>query len=109
MINVEDYVLEFGDLRFNLVEGRIYKNGKDLAFSKAEFGILMKLLKEYPHCVTRDELIEFTSPQKYKTNRTIDVHIYRIRNKLLEGRSNVAIATVHGKGYYLTKSNGKMR
>ena len=107
MINVEDHVLTFGDLKVNLIEGRIYRNGKDLELSRAEFNIFVKLLSEHPSWVSRDDLIAVTSAQKRKTGRTIDVHIYRIRNKLLESRSAVSIGTVHGSGYYLTKGNGR--
>ena len=102
MIDVSDHVIEFGDLTINLVGGQICRNGQDIKFSKIEFAIFMRLLTNYPSAVGRQDLVSLLSTQKIKSHRTVDVHIHRMRSKLLKNQSNVTIRTVHKKGYYLT-------
>ena len=73
--------------------------GKDsITFSKKEFEILVQLVKNYGRVVTRQVLFH-TIWGRHNTsdNRTIDVHIGRIRRKL-KGYAHY-IETVPGVGY----------
>ncbi len=66
-----------------------------------EFDLLWLLASRTGSTVSRDELYEELLERQYDgLDRTIDVHISRLRKKLVEfGGESDWIKTVHGKGY----------
>jgi two-component system response regulator BaeR len=69
--------------------------------NRREFALLKVLAQNLGRVLTRDQLIELAwpEPQRVNSNRTVDVHIRRIRVKL--GGAADLIRTVAGAGYKL--------
>ena len=75
--------------------------GDELELTNAEFNILEMLIKSPGQAFSKEELTEYALGRKYTAyDRSIDVHISNLRNKLGEDASGEAIVkTVRGFGY----------
>lgn len=95
-------VLEYANLKLDLVKHQIEVAGKMVELTPKEFGILYELLKEPEEVKTRDELLNSVWGYEYfgQTN-VVDVYIRTLRNKL--GAAGELIQTVRGFGYVLRK------
>lgn len=89
-------VQEFGDLRISPVEMLVYVKGESIELTKKEFNIL-KLLTTLPGKVfSREEIFSNVwGDDLIVGDRTIDVHIRKIREKIGEQY----ILTMKGVGY----------
>ncbi|MFK7977453.1 MAG: response regulator transcription factor [Halioglobus sp.] len=77
--------------------------GKDLRLTSAEFSLLQMLMKHAGHVVSKEALSEEALGRGLSAyDRSIDVHISKIRKKFSAiGRSN-PIVSVRGQGYQFT-------
>ena len=75
--------------------------GQELELTNAEFNILEMLIKSPGQAFSKEELTEYALGRKYTAyDRSIDVHISNLRNKLGEDETGEAIVkTVRGFGY----------
>ena len=75
--------------------------GEELELTNAEFNILEMLIKSPGQAFSKEELTEYALGRKYTAyDRSIDVHISNLRNKLGEDETGEAIVkTVRGFGY----------
>lgn len=94
-------ILRFGEVEINPLNYSVKVAGKIVAFTKKEFEVLVYLAKRPGRVVTRDILLnEIWGDDVVVIDRTIDVHIRKIREKL--GDDNMhAIETIKGVGYRL--------
>ncbi|QHC04612.1 response regulator [Anoxybacillus sp. PDR2] len=73
-----------------------------LTIPKKEFELLFKLASYPGRTLSRDELIEDIWGYDYEGDeRTVDVHIKRLRERFSEEKSGFKIITVRGLGYRL--------
>jgi len=92
--------IEIGALRIDLHARLVSIDGKPVALTGAEFGIVAALAKKRGAPVTRAALAEeVLAGENEGAERTLDVHVSRLRKKL--GESGAAIVTVWGIGYRL--------
>ena len=71
--------------------------------SGAEFDLLMALLERPQRVIGRDILLEASRARLGSaSDRTIDVHICRLRRKLGDDEKRELIRTVRGFGYIFT-------
>lgn len=85
-------------LIFNAAEKTLTLEGKPVKITKTEF-LLLKLLSASPQKIfTRDEILESVWDDAVVNERTIDVHIRRLRKKLGQAYENL-IQTHSGFGY----------
>ena len=78
---------------------KIYHNGNEIEFSSKEFKILFKLLSNPNKIFTRTQIIsDCFGMFSESTDRTIDVHINHIREKLIDN-DDFKIVTIRGLGY----------
>lgn len=77
--------------------------GIELELTNAEFNILEMLIKSPGQAFSKEELTEYALGRKYTAyDRSIDVHISNLRNKLGEDASGeVIVKTVRGFGYMI--------
>lgn len=82
--------------------GRTVKiNGREVEFTRVEFDLLAILIRRLDESVSRQQLAhEALEEDRDNAQRTLDVHISRIRRKLGPGASY--LETVWGIGYRLT-------
>jgi two-component system, OmpR family, response regulator len=80
----------------------LYKNGQKLTLPKKEFELLYKLGSYPGQLFTRDHLIEHIWGLDFEGDeRTVDVHIKRLRERFAEFESDFRIVTIRGLGYRL--------
>jgi DNA-binding response OmpR family regulator len=90
--------LSFGRLSLDTITKRASVDGEDLFLTKKEFEILFLLLQKPGRVFSRDELLKTVWPDNVLvTDRTVDVHITRLRKKIAPYDRN--IVTRLGYGY----------
>jgi len=75
-------------------------NGKPLALTATEFRLLECLMSRPGNVFSREQLLNSVWGQdRAITDRTVDVYVLRLRQKLEEGGSAELIHSVRGFGY----------
>ena len=93
-------VLELGGLTMDLGSREVSVNGQPVSLTKKEFELLEYLLRNPQIVLSRDNILNEIWDFDYDGDtRIVDVHIFKLRNKL-QG-SGVKIASLRGIGYKL--------
>lgn len=96
-------VLEVGGLRIHVNNYRVEVNGREVPFPKKEFEVLLFLVRHPDRVISRETLLnEVWGRNVFVVDRTVDVHIRKIREKL-DDHAEV-IETVKGVGYRFVKA-----
>jgi DNA-binding response OmpR family regulator len=75
--------LVFDDLTIDMNTKEVFVNAKKIELTKTEYKLLLFLIKNSARVVSREEIIDsLWSETPYITERTVDVHITRLRKKL---------------------------
>ena len=91
--------IELGNLALDLGARRVWFRDHEVEVTRVEFGILAALAKRPGEAISRAALAEEAlDPERDGTERTLDVHVSRLRKKLEGGEM---IVTVWGIGYRL--------
>ena len=100
---VEDKVIRVGNLLVNRETYSVSKNDKPLALSSTEFKLLVYLVERRGKVFSRDQLLDAVwKDESYVEQRTVDVHIRRLRTQIEDDPSNPEyIKTRRGIGYYM--------
>jgi DNA-binding response OmpR family regulator len=89
-----------GDLTIDLAGRGVRVGDTAVELTRVEFDLLAALARRPGAAITRAWLVEnVLDPERDGTERTLDVHVSRLRKKL--GAAGGAIATVWGVGYKL--------
>ena len=101
-------LLKSGDLELNRMSRSIRLANSDINLTTMEFDILERLMDNKGIVLSRDRITEMIHGEEFEPfNRTIDILISRIRNKLQDSADNPRfIRTVRGAGY-LFLSDGR--
>jgi DNA-binding response OmpR family regulator len=92
-------VVEVGPLRIDLASHEVHVRGERVELTRVEFDFLAMLAERPGAALTRRRLAErVLDPERDGSERTLDVHVSRLRKKL--GRGNF-VETVWGIGYRL--------
>ncbi|MFF3023473.1 response regulator transcription factor [Gottfriedia sp. NPDC057948] len=95
-----------GNLTINQVKFEISANDQSITLPLKEFELLLKLASQAGRIFTRNDLIEQIWGLDYEGDeRTVDVHIKRIRERLRELKATVEIVTIRGLGYKLEENH----
>ena len=96
----ENSILKFKNIELNIEKYQVLVDGEEKIFPKKEFEILEMLMKNISKVLTREKLLNtIWGTDLYVGDRTIDVHIKRIRNKV----GSSIIKTIKGVGYKLSE------
>ncbi|WP_088071762.1 response regulator transcription factor [Gottfriedia luciferensis] len=91
-----------GNLSINQIKYEISVSNQSITLPLKEFELLFKLASQAGRIFTRNDLIEQIWGLDYEGDeRTVDVHIKRVRERLRELMAKVEIVTVRGLGYKL--------
>jgi two-component system alkaline phosphatase synthesis response regulator PhoP len=94
--DISDNKLEIGDLVIDREAYLVYKAGAKVVLAKKEFELLYLLASKPGKVYTREVILKnIWEDSVVVTNRTIDVHIRKLREKL----GDDIVATVKGVGY----------
>jgi len=97
-------IIAIGDLKLNLVTKDVELKGKNVILTKKEFEILNLLMQHPQKVFTREEILENVwKNESYVLERTVDVHIARLRKKLDE--YGAYITNRSGYGYTFNDSD----
>ena len=81
--------------------------GREIALKTREFDLLDVLARHAGQVLTRLQLLELAWPENFDGDeRTVDVHIRRLRRSLGESQESELISTIHGIGYKLAVPRG---
>lgn len=94
----DDY-LKCGNLEVNEKNLSITIDGEKIPLTIFEFRMLKHFIQKKDTVLNRDTLLQEVWEDSAVTHRTVDVHIYALRNKL--SKFNYEFHTVHGVGYIL--------
>ncbi|MDH8701003.1 DNA-binding response OmpR family regulator [Dysgonomonadaceae bacterium PH5-43] len=94
----EKEIITIGDLEINLITKQLYIKEEEIVLTKKEFEIL-SLLMQYPQKIfTRKEILDHVwQDESFVLERTVDVHVARLRKKLNE--YGAYITNKSGYGY----------
>ncbi|WP_286138338.1 response regulator transcription factor [Bacillus sp. AFS055030] len=91
-----------GNLTIHQDKYEISANDQSITLPLKEFELLLKLASQAGRIFTRNDLIEQIWGLDYEGDeRTVDVHIKRVRERLRELKATVEIVTIRGLGYKL--------
>ncbi|MEE6450109.1 response regulator transcription factor [Gottfriedia acidiceleris] len=95
-----------GNLTINQVKYEISTSDQSITLPLKEFELLLKLASQAGRIFTRNDLIEQIWGLDYEGDeRTVDVHIKRIRERLRALKATVEIVTIRGLGYKLEENH----
>jgi len=97
--------IQLGYLTLDLAKRVVLVQGKEVALTFKEFELLLLLLKNRDIVLTREQLLVKIWGYEYDgvSNRTVDVHIKTLRQKL--SVCGDMIKTIRGVGYKITCAN----
>ena len=105
---IADQVLTRGDLQLDPQTRRVRRGLRDVHLRPREFRLLECLLERPGGVFSRQHLLERVwGPSVGVTDRTVDVHIRRLRKALSTGRERDPIVSVRGVGYSFDETFGK--
>jgi len=97
-----------GDVYLDRETHRVRRAARDLHLGPTEFRLLEYLLERRGRVFSRAQLLDGVWGQSVEIDeRTVDVHIGRLRKMLSRGRERDPIRTVRGAGYAFDETYGK--
>ncbi|NWG25190.1 MAG: phosphate regulon transcriptional regulator PhoB [Pseudorhodoplanes sp.] len=101
-------VLSLGEIELDRVRKRVSRSGRDIDLGPTEYRLLEFLMERPGRVFTREQLLNGVwGSDVYIDERTVDVHVGRLRKALNRGRENDPIRTVRGSGYSIDDRFGK--
>jgi two-component system phosphate regulon response regulator PhoB len=97
-------VLNAGDIELDRETFRVHRSGREVQLGPTEFRLLEFLMQNPGRVYTREQLLNGVwGHDVYVDERTVDVHIGRLRKAINRGRARDPIRTVRGAGYALNE------
>lgn len=92
--------LKVGDIELDRERRRVFRAGREISLGPTEFRLLDYLIQSPGRVFSREQLLDGVwGREVYIDERTVDVHIGRLRKALSEPRERDPIRTVRGSGY----------
>jgi two-component system phosphate regulon response regulator PhoB len=93
-------LLKAGDLELDRQSHRVRRAGRDLHLGPTEYRLLEYLMRHPGRVYSREQLLDGVwGNDVYVDERTVDVHVGRLRKAINRGREQDPIRTVRGAGY----------
>jgi two-component system phosphate regulon response regulator PhoB len=101
-------VLGFGDISLDREKKRVTRAGRPIDLGPTEYRLLEFLMERPGRVFSREQLLDGVwGSDIYIDERTVDVHVGRLRKALNRGDEADPIRTVRGSGYALDDRFGK--
>ncbi len=101
-------VLSFGDVELDRDKKRVSRGGREVSLGPTEYRLLEFLMERPGRVFSREQLLDGVwGSEIYIDERTVDVHVGRLRKALNRGREADPIRTVRGAGYALDDKFGR--
>jgi two-component system phosphate regulon response regulator PhoB len=99
----DQYILEFHGLSLNPVQHVVLINNSPLHLSPAEYRLLHFFMSHPDRAYSRQQILDHVwGNDVYVDERTVDVHVRRLRKVLTPSKHHQFIQTVRGVGYRFT-------
>lgn len=100
--NDTDQTLTIGPLSLNLESQRVLANGQDVSINHTEFKLLRHFMMNPERVFSRAQLLDDVwGHGTFIEERTVDVHVLRLRKALRAAGLAETVETVRGAGYRL--------
>jgi two-component system phosphate regulon response regulator PhoB len=100
--------LRAGDLSLDRKTRRVTRSTRDVSLSPTEFRLLEQLMQNPGRVYSRGQLLDTVWGRDiYVDERTVDVHVGRLRRSLSRGKEQDPIRTVRGMGYAFDERFGR--
>jgi two-component system phosphate regulon response regulator PhoB len=101
-------VLSFGEIEVDREKKRVSRAGRAVDLGPTEYRLLEFLMERPGRVFSREQLLDGVwGSDIYIDERTVDVHVGRLRKALNRGHASDPIRTVRGAGYALDDQFGK--
>src|SRR6187455_3170333 len=101
-------LLAFGDIELDREKKRVSRSGKAVDLGPTEYRLLEFLMERPGRGFSRAQLLDGVwGSEIYIDERTVDVHVGRLRKAINRGQTTDPIRTVRGAGYALDDRFGK--
>ena len=101
-------VLKAGDIELDREKKRVSRAGRAVDLGPTEYRLLEFLMERPGRVFSREQLLDGVWGREiYIDERTVDVHVGRLRKALNRGHDSDPIRTVRGSGYALDDRFGK--
>ncbi len=100
-VEEDDDLFRFGQCTFDIPKRKLLKNNATVKLTKAEYDILVAFIANPSRVLSRERLLNLIEHRVDAPNdRTIDVLVRRLRNKIEDNAKDPQIfITIHGEGY----------
>lgn len=99
-VDSSDEMLRAGNLELDLAGHRVRANGNEIRLGPTEFRMLQFLMTHPERVYSRSQLLDRVwGANVYVEERTVDVHVRRLRKALTEESADGYIQTIRGAGY----------
>ena len=97
-----------GDLDLDRLTRRVRRGDREIRLGPTDFRLLEYLLEKPGRVFSRTQLLDLVWGRSAEVDeRTVDVHIGRLRKRLTKGKERDPIRTVRGAGYAIDDSFGR--
>jgi two-component system phosphate regulon response regulator PhoB len=101
-------LLSYGDIELDREKKRVTRSGRAVELGPTEYRLLEFLMERPGRVFSREQLLDGVwGNEVYIDERTVDVHVGRLRKALNRGHVEDPIRTVRGAGYALDDRFGK--
>jgi two-component system response regulator CpxR len=88
----------------------VRRDGQPVDLTSVEFNLLEVLLREAGRVVPRERLVNAVLSRKFSPfDRSIDMHVSKVRKKLGDTDSDEHIKTIRGVGYIFARPREKVK
>lgn len=102
MDNKDSMIMEFNNLKYDMQKKQVSIDGKNIPFTVHELKIIELLLRHPGQVFSKNEIYEYAWDDYYiGEDKTINVHISNIRQKIKKVTDTEYIETVWGLGFKL--------
>jgi DNA-binding response OmpR family regulator len=103
-------VVTVGDVELDPATRTVRLEGKPVDLTSVEFNLLEVLLREAGRVVPRERLVNAVLSRKFSPfDRSIDMHVSKVRKKLGDTDADEHIKTVRGVGYIFARPREKVK
>jgi len=103
-------IVRVGEVELDPASRTVRMEGKPVDLTSVEFNLLEVLLREAGRVVPRERLVNAVLSRKFSPfDRSIDMHISKVRKKLGDTENDEHIKTVRGVGYIFARPREKAK
>jgi two-component system response regulator CpxR len=103
-------MVSVGDVELDPATRTVRLEGKPVDLTSVEFNLLEVLLREAGRVVPRERLVNAVLSRKFSPfDRSIDMHVSKVRKKLGDTDGDEHIKTVRGVGYIFARPREKAK